>query len=62
MSINYEGVQTFRSTGADDFPVKVIYYRREMLMVPDWDVNHDHGDEDDGESKLINAYLKERKL
>lgn len=49
----------FRSSGSEDFPVKVMSYRNEVLIVPDWGVNHDPGDEDDGEHKSINLYLKQ---
>lgn len=39
----------------EDFPVKVLRYRKEYLVVPDWSTNHDDGDEDDGEHKLAVA-------
>jgi uncharacterized protein YpmS len=53
VDLNYEGVLAFRSVGSIDFPVKVIHYLKSYYVVPDWSVNHDPGDEDDGEHKLI---------
>lgn len=50
--LNYEGVLAFRSEGAKDFPVKVMHYQKVYYVIPDWSVNHDSGDEDDGEHKL----------
>ena len=51
--LNYEGIQAFGLGYGDDFPVKGIYYRGQWLLVPDWAQNHDPGDEDDGEHKLL---------
>lgn len=60
VELNYEGIETFRSVGCEDFPVKCIYYRGQYLIVPDWSIHHDPGDEDDGEHKAIMKALKEK--
>ena len=60
--INDDGVKAFRAPDVFDFPTRVIYYNNSVYMVPDWSVHHDHGDEDDGEEKLVAMYLKERGL
>ena len=60
--LNDAGVKAFRGPDVFDFPTKVVYYKNEMLIVPDWSIHHDHGDEDDGEEKAVARYLKERGL
>lgn len=57
--MNYDGIIAFTSAGVENFPFKVVYYLGGIYMVPDWSVNHDPGDEDDGESKLVARYLLE---
>lgn len=56
--INYEGIYAF-STPGTDFPVKVLRYKGAIYMVPDWGVNHDGGDEDDGLHKMTEQYIRE---
>jgi hypothetical protein len=51
--INYDGIIAFCPEYVEGFPFKVISYRGGVYMVPDWSVNHDAGDEDDGEHKLL---------
>lgn len=57
--INYDGIIAFTSAGVENFPFKIIYYRNSVYMVPDWGVNHDSGDEDDGMHKMAEAYIRE---
>lgn len=51
--VNIDGVVAFRGFGNNQFPTKVITYKNADYIVPDWSVNHDGGDEDDGETKLF---------
>lgn len=58
LMINYDGLYAFSTPGAD-FPVRVVQYRHSVYMVPDWSVNHDPGDEDDGEHKYVERLVRE---
>jgi hypothetical protein len=58
VELDYTGLQAFASVG-DDFPVRVVRHMGAYYMVPDWSAHHDQGDEDDGEAKVLAAWMNQ---